>query len=85
MTVYWTCTCGETGNYPAAIPLKTDRALPDAKHQATCHGSVTTRVTVPVICGARETRPDGSFECVRPPQHEDVAHYWVRLTQRKSA
>lgn len=32
-----------------------------------------------VICGARENRPDGSWECVQPPEHPDRPHYWVRL------
>jgi hypothetical protein len=43
MTTHWTCTCGTTGTYTwAAITTKTDASLPDAKHQAACHGSVTT-------------------------------------------
>lgn len=33
-----------------------------------------------VICGARETRPDGSYECVGHPHHEGN-HYWVRLVR----
>jgi hypothetical protein len=32
-----------------------------------------------VICAARETRPDGNYECVRPPEHPEHAHYWVKL------
>jgi hypothetical protein len=32
-----------------------------------------------VVCGERETRPDGNWECVRPPLHPGEGHYWVRL------
>lgn len=42
-------------------------------------------LTTAVICGAKETRPDGRYECVRPPGHDDQAHYWVRLVQRAVA
>lgn len=34
----------------------------------------------PVICAARETRNDATYECVRPPDHPNLGHYWVRLT-----
>lgn len=36
----------------------------------------------PVVCGQRETRGDGNYECVRPPSHDSEAHYWVRLEVR---
>ena len=35
----------------------------------------------PIVCGQRETRTDGNYECIRPPEHPDQAHYWVRLSQ----
>lgn len=40
----------------------------------------------PVICGYRETRPDGNYECVRPTGCLGP-HYLVRLVQtvRKAA
>lgn len=32
-----------------------------------------------VVYGERETRTDGTHECVRPPEHPDEAHYWIKL------
>lgn len=41
--VHWRCsTCGQRGDYPTAGAPKSDDALPDAKHQAACRGSVAT-------------------------------------------
>lgn len=34
--------------------------------------------TEPVICGARETRPDGNHECINPLPC-DGRHYYVLL------
>lgn len=39
----------------------------------------------PVVCGARETRTDGTWECVNPPEHPDKGHAWVRLNVRPEA
>lgn len=39
----------------------------------------------PVVCGARETRPEGQYECIRPPEHTDQPHVWFRLVTRGSA
>lgn len=38
----------------------------------------------PIICAARETRPEGQFECVRPPGHVDQGHYWVLLNRGRA-
>jgi hypothetical protein len=38
----------------------------------------------PVVCGARETRPEGTFECVMPTPHPDKGHVYVRLCVRPS-
>ena len=40
--VHWLCTCGARGDYPTKGAPKTDDELPDAKHQKTCRGSVST-------------------------------------------
>lgn len=40
-----------------------------------------------VICGHRETRTTGTYECVMPPEHKNRAHYFVmliRIPQEKS-
>jgi hypothetical protein len=42
MTTHWACTAGHTGSYDAATAPKTDRALPDAKHIATCKAALVT-------------------------------------------
>lgn len=36
-----------------------------------------------IVCGARETRTSGTWECIAPPQHADRAHYFVLLQQRE--
>ncbi len=36
-----------------------------------------------VICGHRETRISGTWECVQPVDHPDRGHYWVRLNDSK--
>lgn len=36
-----------------------------------------------VVCGHREQRPDGTHECVNPPEHPDKGHAWVRLNVRR--
>ena len=48
--VHWLCTCGQRGSYdPSQITTKTDAALPDAKHQKTCRGSVATSTRVTLL------------------------------------
>ena len=40
----------------------------------------------PVVCGARETRTDGNYECVREPVRPDFPHYFQKLnTGRRGA
>jgi hypothetical protein len=44
---HWRCTCGATGTDTSTA--KTDSAHPDAKHQATCRGTVITGTNAEVL------------------------------------
>jgi hypothetical protein len=36
----------------------------------------------PAICGHRETRTDGTYECVARPGHEKTEpHVWIKLVR----
>jgi hypothetical protein len=39
----------------------------------------------PIICGQRETRVTGTWECVAPYGHTNSAHYYVLLVSRPEA
>jgi hypothetical protein len=41
----------------------------------------------PVVCGARENRTNGTWECVGRVGHErdNLPHYWVRLVTKAVA
>jgi hypothetical protein len=45
----------------------------------------TTEPPEPVICGTRETRPDGNYECIERPEHTDRGHVWFRLVSSEPA
>jgi hypothetical protein len=47
--VHWACTCGARGDYPTTGAPKTDSALPCAKHQKTCRGSVSTSTRAELV------------------------------------